>query len=182
MAGRLEHPAEQVPHERAPRVADVERACRIRGHEFDVDAVRRRGRDVAPAVRARQDSADDVRERRVRERQVEEAGRGDRHGPDDGARACGVRGELGGQRFGDPERRHPARPGQLHREVRREVAVLRVRRALDLDRRPLDRRNVRQRAGGRRALPRGPERSTRSRAERHERCWLDGLGHAASRG
>jgi hypothetical protein len=79
-------------------------------------------------------------------------------------RAAGVGGELGGQRLRDPEGRHPARPGQRHREVRREVAVLRVRRALDLDRRSLDRGNVRQRAAGRRAPPRRLKFGARERS------------------
>ena len=40
VAGRLEHAAQQVADERAPRVADVERARRIGRHELDVDPLR----------------------------------------------------------------------------------------------------------------------------------------------
>ena len=41
--------------------------------------------------------------------------------------------QLGGERRGDVERRQAIRPGQLHREVAGEVAVLGFGRALDLD-------------------------------------------------
>ena len=181
VAGRLEDPAQQIAHERAARVADVERSGRVRGYELDVHAVRRCGRNAAPGVRASQDGADDVRERRIRERDVDEPWRGHRHGPDDGAWASSIGPELRGQRLRDPQRRHAARPGQLHREVRREVAVLGVRRAFDLDLGAFVRVDGRQHTAGRRAFPGSLKGGLRARSERHERFGLMRLGHAASR-
>ncbi len=75
VAGRLEHAAEEVAHERAARVADVERPGGVGRHELHVDPLRRRRRDAAPRGGLRQDRRDDVRERCVGHPQVEEARR-----------------------------------------------------------------------------------------------------------
>ena len=137
---------------------------------------------MAPRGGLRQDRADDLGERPVGQRHVEESRRGDINGPHDGAGEARVRGERPAKCLGDPERRHPAGPGELHREVRREVAVLRIRRPLDLDRRPIDGRDSWQGTGRRRAIPRCLERGPGARAERHERCGSDVPGHASSLG
>ena len=182
VARRLEHAAQEIAHERAARVADVERPGGVGRDELHVHSPRRRGRDAAPRCGARQDRREDVGERRVGDAQVEEAGRGDRDAPDEGVRTARLRVQLGGERFRDPKGRGPAGPGQLHREVRGEVAVLGVGRTLDFDHRTLDRGDPRQRAGGRRALPGEFEHVAGTRTDRHERGWLERLGHAVSEG
>ena len=98
----------------------------------------------------------------VAQAQVQEPGRRDLRRRDRRrvgiARGFGV--QLGRERRRDRQRRHPVRTGELHRQVAGEVAVLRVGRALDLDRGPRgivgDRR---QRARGDRALPGALDRS-----------------------
>ena len=98
-----------------------------------------------------------------------------------GVRLRGVTNELGGQERRELERRALIRPRELHGQVAREVAVLRVGRALHLDRRSggvVGQR--RQRAGldggGPGALERGADLAAQRsgdqgrRASRDRRC------------
>ncbi len=136
LAARLEHAAEEIADERAPRVADVQRPGRVGRHELDVDGARLVGLEPAPRARGREDPGHGRLERRVRQPQVHEPrprdlGRGDQ-------RAVGTRADRVGQRLGDVQRRPPQRPRELHREVGGEIAERRVRGTLDGDSGPLD--------------------------------------------
>ena len=192
VAGGLEDPAEQVADERAPRVPDVERPGGVGRDELHVHVLRTHRRDVAePGAGPPGGVGRRLDERRC-ETDVEEPGRRDLHGPDRrpehgcrgvggiarrrrvrphvDARDLGIALELDRERPRDLQGRPPVRPGQLHREVRRQVTVLGMRRAVHLDRRHVG--SVHRPAG----------RPPRRRAPRHARPrggrWI---GRAAGR-
>ena len=114
------------------------------------------------AVGVGEDRRDRGFERPIPQAQVQEPGRRDLRRRDRGrggiARGFGV--QLGRERRRDRQGRHPVRTSEPHRQVAGEVAVHRIGRALDLDRRQRgivgDRR---QRARGDRALPGALDRS-----------------------
>ncbi len=143
VAGGLQHAAEQVADEGAPRVADMERAGRVGRHELHVDAAGRGGPDPSPGPGRGQDAGDQVLQRRVGEAQVQEARRRDgdrrqqRAGSDGSAGRADLGRQLGGDRLCDPQWLHPVRPGELHRHAGREIAVLGLGRSFDVDRRQL---------------------------------------------
>ncbi len=155
LAGRLEDPAEQVADERAAGVADGQGAGRVGRDELDVDPPRCGSRDASPALRGGEDGSDRALQCAVGQAQVHEAG-WRRVRLADRAAGSGVgalAGQLGLERLGDGQGRHPVGPGELEREVRREVAVLRVGRPLDLDPWRVGGRDGRQGPGGHGPVP-----------------------------
>ena len=125
VAGRLEHAAQQVAHERAARVADRQRTGRVGGHELDVDlrgvatldpaeaGVRgARDRPGRPRAAGREPEVDEARARPPRRSRQGRRPRAPRSARDEG--------------LGDRQRRPAQRAGELQREVGWQVAVLGV--------------------------------------------------------
>ena len=102
LAAGLQDPTQQVADERAPGVADVERAGRVGRHELDIDRAWPGRRHATPAGGSARIAATDGLQDGVAQAQVQEArrrdvGRGDR-------RCVGI-----GRRFGDELRRREPR-------------------------------------------------------------------------
>jgi hypothetical protein len=135
LAASLEDPAQQVADERPACVADRERPGRVGRDKLHVHGSRSDRRDTAPVRRRRQDAVDRLFEDAIGQADVDEPGRGHDRRCDRAAWP----GRRGGQRvydrLGDGQRGSAQRPGQLHREVRGQVAMLGLGRPLDLDRR-----------------------------------------------
>ena len=135
MPGALQHATQEVADEGAARVADVQRAGRVGGHELDVDVARVARRQLPEGRAGGAGSVEAGGHEPWRQAQVDEARRRDL---DRGERRAVVDAPDGrGQRLGDGEWRAPHGPCQLHREAERDVAVLGVAGVLDLDRRSL---------------------------------------------
>ena len=134
LPARLQDSTEQVADECAPRVADVQRAGRVGRHELDIDRARPDRRHLAPGPWRGEDPGDRRLQRVIGQAQVEEP-RGGRFRRGDRRRGGAVRDlslELRDEHRGDGEGGHPARPGQLHRQVAGEIPTERIRRPLDL--------------------------------------------------
>ncbi len=178
MPGSFEDAAEEIAHEGATGVADVEWSSRVGRDELDVDPQRpRRDHPTEGRPGGSRPVEGSLEEGRC-EVDVEEAGRGNldradgRAQPERVARVgCGDRrrpgfawprylaGELLRQDSGDLERSSTGRPGELEGQVTGQIAVLRLGGAIDLDCRCLAAiRNVRQVALGDRPAPRTLDR------------------------
>jgi hypothetical protein len=138
LAAGLEDAGQQVADERAAGVADCERPGRVRGHELDVDvpAGRCPGSDgsAAPGRCVAAGPVEQRLDRGIRVAQVQEA-RARRFGGGDHRTGLGARrlGQRRGERGRDRQRRHAEWPCEAEPDVRRQVAVLGIRRAADLD-------------------------------------------------
>src|SRR5687768_12077776 len=124
-----EHVREHVPERAATRVRDRHRAGRVRRHELDLDLLAGQGLAPAEPLPRRDDHVDLPREPRLGQAQVHETGLRDLDGRDRVADGDAL---LHG--LGDLEWRPPELARQLHRDVRRVIAVRGVLRVLDLHR------------------------------------------------
>ena len=171
----FEDPAQEVTDERSPRVADRERTRRVGRHELDVDAACANRLDRAPGLGRREHRVDHRLQCPIGEPQVDEAGR--RHVDREDGRGGGIgldfAIELLLERRRDRERRHPARSGELHRQVAGQVAAPGIGRPLDLDRRSVvTAGRCRQRAGLDGPVASAPQRGTSLGAKGRRRCRL----------
>ncbi len=138
---------QQVPDERPAGVADRQWSGRVGRHELDIHGACTDRGDTAPVGRHCVDPIDDRGVGITAQSEIQEPGRGDlgrldRRGNPGLARLAG---EVCGQDGRDRHGRHPVWPCELHREVGREITVVRVGRSLHLDRRTdlvVDRRQV----------------------------------------
>ena len=137
LAPGLQDPAQEIADERPTRVPDREWPGRVGRDELHVDLARAGRAHPSPGIGLIEDAVDRRRQGVGPQPDVHEAGLGDldRFDGGVGARLRRVTNELGGQERGELERRALVRPCELHGQVAREVAVLRVGRALHLDRR-----------------------------------------------
>jgi hypothetical protein len=123
----LEQVRERVADRRMPPGHDVDRTCRVRGDEFDVDRLARRGLGFAEALPLGGRPAHDVGKPRLSKPEVQESGPGYLHAGDEAGRIDSI-----GYRLSDLARvRSLAGRGQG--DVRGPVAVLPPSRPLERD-------------------------------------------------
>jgi hypothetical protein len=138
LPARLEDSTEQVTDEGAAGVTDRERAGRVSRNELHVDAARRDRFDATPGSGVGQDPIDHRLEGTGLDPDIEEARRRDLGSLDRGRvlRRRRIAHEFRGEQRGKLERRASIGPRELHRQIRREIAMGPVGRTLYLDRRP----------------------------------------------
>ena len=132
MAGTFEHAAEQVSHERAARIAHVQRAGGVGGDEFHVEVAGIVLVHATEVVAGHPCLVEQAFEPGGREAHVDEPRRRHR----DLAQRVRRRRRTQGLRdgLGDLQRRASHRPGQLHGQVRGQVSMVGIPRTFDLER------------------------------------------------
>ena len=128
VAGEGEQARDRVAVGAVARGRDRDRAGRVRGDHLDLDPLLRLGRAAAVLHAGREHLRERVAVPVARQPEVDEAGAGDL-GPLDLRQRRRLLDEL----LRDRPRRLPARAGELHRHVRRVVAVRVVARPLEHD-------------------------------------------------
>ena len=129
IAGPVEQGRKRIADRGATRVRDVQRSGRVGRHELDHHPARPFRCHAPECGAAGEDLGEPILQHVLAEPEIEEAGARDLDGGD----ARTIERQARTDVLGDRARRLPEPTGERHRQVRRDVAVLRVARPLEPD-------------------------------------------------